>query len=329
MHLTLQQLKLFESVVRNNSFTRAAEELHLTQPAVSIQIKRLEEQVGMPLFEQVGKKIFPTAVGEELAQASKDILGRLEELKNTVDNLQGSVQGPLRVSVVTTAKYFIPHLLGAFLQQYPDVEPSFNFSNRAAVIQRLTDNLDDFVVMGQIPDSKNLEAYPFLENILVVIAHPAHPLAQKKNVALEELVKHRFLVREADSGTRMVVDRMLNKHGLALEPYMELGSSEAIKQGVMAGLGLGVLSLHSLLLERDAGKLVVLNAEGFPIKRRWYAVHLKGKKLSLAGRTFLDFILTNSERLLHDTAGLAVAEQEARPSAKKRTRQSKSARPSS
>lgn len=318
MHLTLQQLRLFESVARNSSFTRAAEELHLTQPAVSIQIKRLEEQVGMPLFEQVGKKIFPTAVGEELALASKDILDRIEALKNTVDNLQGCVKGPLKVSVVTTAKYFIPHLLGAFLQQYPEVEPSFNFSNRGAVIQRLTDNLDDFVVMGQIPDSKNLEAYPFLENILVVAAHPSHPLAPRQHIPLEELVRHRFLVREADSGTRMVVDRMLDKYGMALEPYMELGSSEAIKQGVMAGLGLGVLSLHSLLLESNAGKLVVLSAEGFPIKRRWYAVHLKGKKLSLVGRTFLDFILSDSERVLQESGGLADTEQNAKPVAKKR-----------
>jgi DNA-binding transcriptional LysR family regulator len=317
MHLTLQQLRLFEAVARNGSFTRAAEELHLTQPAVSIQIKRLEEQVALPLFEQVGKKIFPTAAGKELARASEDILGRLQELKDTVDTLEGTVKGPLNVSVVTTAKYFIPRLLGAFLQQYPEVEPRFNFSNRATVIQRLNDNLDDFVVMGQIPASKNLEAYPFLENILVVVAHPDHPLAKQEYISLEELVKQRFLVREPGSGTRMVVERMLDKHSLALEPYMELGSSEAIKQGVMAGLGLAALSLHSLVLERNAGKLVVLNAEGFPIKRRWYAVHLKGKKLSLVGRTFLDFILTNSEQVLEESLKLADTLEQIKPAARK------------
>lgn len=300
MHLTLQQLKLFESVSRNGSFTRAAEEMHLTQPAVSIQIKRLEEQVGLPLFEQVGKKIFPTAAGKAMYEASKDILERVSELKDTVADLQGSVKGPLTLAVVTTSKYFMPHLLGSFLQQYPEVEPKLLFTNRAKVMQRLQENQDDFVVMGQIPDNPNLEAYPFLENILVPVAHPSHPLAKKKKVTLEQLAEQRFLVREQGSGTRLVIDRMLAKKDLAIEPYMELGSSEAIKQGVMAGLGIAVLSLHSLDLELDAGKLVVLKVDGFPVTRRWYAVHMKGKKLPLVARTFLDFILTNSEEVLQD-----------------------------
>jgi DNA-binding transcriptional LysR family regulator len=305
MHLTLQQLKLFEAVSRNGSFTRAAEELHLTQPAVSIQIKRLEEQVGLPLFEQVGKKIFPTAAGKALYQASNDILERVSQLKDTVADLQGSIKGPLQLSVVTTSKYFMPHLLGAFLQQYPEVEPKLRFTNRATVMQRLQDNLDDFVVMGQIPANPALEAYPFLENILVAVAHPNHPLLQKSNITLEELAQQRFLVREQGSGTRMVLERQLEKHGLTIDPYMELGSSEAIKQAVMAGLGIAVLSLHSLTLERKAGLLTVLNVEGFPLKRRWYAVHLKGKKLSLVARTFLDFILNNSVQVLQESASLA------------------------
>ena len=300
MHLTLQQLRLFESVSRNASFTRAAEEMHLTQPAVSIQVKRLEEQVGLPLFEQVGKKIFPTSAGKEMYQASKDILERVSQLKDTVADLKGIVKGPLTLAVVTTSKYFMPHLLGTFLQQYPEVEPKLRFTNRAKVIQRLIDNQDDFVVMGQIPTEPKFEAYPFLENILVAVAHPNHPLAKKKKIKLKELAQQRFLVREQGSGTRLVIDRLLEKQDLAIEPYMELGSSEAIKQGVMAGLGIAVLSLHSLTLERDAGKLVVLNVEGFPVTRRWYAVHLKGKKLPLVARTFLDFILNNSEDVLQD-----------------------------
>jgi len=305
MHLTLQQLKLFESVARNNSFTRAAEEMHLTQPAVSIQVKRLEEQVGLALFEQIGKRIFLTNAGTELFNASGDILDRIKELEDTVADLQGEVKGPLQLSVVTTSKYFMPHILGAFLQVHADVEPRLKFTNRANVMQRLYDNLDDFVVMGQVPKDQQLEAHPFLENILVVAAYPDHPLTGKKNIQLEQLIKERFLVREAGSGTRMVVERMLEKHNLAIDPYMELGSSEAIKQGVMAGLGLAVLSLHSLMLELDAQQLKVLDVEGFPIKRRWYAVHPKGKKLSLVARTFLDFILENSEEVLERTANLA------------------------
>jgi len=298
MHLTLQQLKLFESVSRNSSYTRAAEELHLTQPAVSIQIKRLESQAGLPLFEQVGKKIFATAAGEVMYRASRDILQRVDELKKSLEEIEGTVKGPLQVSVVTTAKYFIPHLLGSFLKVYPDVEPHFKFTNRARVVDRLRNNDDDFVVMGQIPKDKNLETYPFLNNILCVVAPPNHPLANSKNINLKKLTSERFLEREHGSGTRLVFDKLLDDNGLHIEPYMELGSSEAIKQGVMAGLGLAVLSLHAIQLELEANKLTILDVREFPLKRRWYAVHLKGKKLSLVSRTFLDYILTKSTQVL-------------------------------
>ncbi|MDT8282981.1 MAG: LysR family transcriptional regulator [Gammaproteobacteria bacterium] len=298
MHFTLQQLKLFESVYRNASYTRAAEELHLTQPAVSIQLKRLEQQVGLPLFDIAGKKIFPTAAGKIMYEAAGDILQRLAEIKNSVEVLKGEVKGPLQLSVVTTSKYFMPHLLGTFLSKYPEVEPKLIFTNRARVIQRLHDNEDDFVVMGQIPDDEKLETYPFLENILVPIAHPSHPLASKKNIPLQALTGERFLEREVGSGTRLVFDRLMEEKGMKVEPYMELGSSEAIKQGVMAGLGLAVLSLHSLQLELSADKLVILDVERFPLRRRWYAVHTRGKKLSLVARTFLDYILEESHRVL-------------------------------
>ena len=298
MHFTLQQLKLFEAVARHANFTRAAEELHLTQPAVSIQIKRLESQAGLPLFEQVGKKIFPTAAGKAIYQASIDILARAAELQSTIETLKGEVKGPLQLSMVTTTKYFMPHLLGAFLQSYPEVEPRLKFTNRARVIERLFNNEDDFVVMGQIPSDTQLQTYPFLDNILGVVAPPDHPLAGEKKIKLETLARERFLEREEGSGTRLVFDQMLAEENLHIEPYIELGSSEAIKQGVMAGLGLAVLSLHSVRLEQQAGRLAVLDVIGFPLVRRWYAVHLKGKQLSLVARTFLDFILNESQTVL-------------------------------
>ena len=298
MHFTLQQLKLFEAVARHANFTRAAEELHLTQPAVSIQIKRLESQAGLPLFEQVGKKIFPTAAGKAIYQASIDILARAAELQSTIETLKGEVKGPLQLSMVTTTKYFMPHLLGAFLQSYPEVEPRLKFTNRARVIERLFNNEDDFVVMGQIPSDTQLQTYPFLDNILGVVAPPDHPLAGEKKIKLETLARERFLEREEGSGTRLVFDQMLAEENLHIEPYIELGSSEAIKQGVMAGLGLAVLSLHSVRLEQQAGRLAVLDVVGFPLVRRWYAVHLKGKQLSLVARTFLDFILNESQTVL-------------------------------
>ena len=298
MHLTLQQLKLFEAVYRNASYTRAAEELHLTQPAISIQVKRLEEQVGLPFFEQIGKKIYPTAEGKAVYQASTDILGRVGELKNTVEGLKGEVKGPLLLAVVSTTQYFMPLLLGRFLQEHPEVEPRLQFTNRARIMERLMNNDDDFVVMGRTPSDERLETYPFLDNILVVVAPPGHPLENKKNIKLETLLNERFLGREEGSGTRLAFNNLLKSKGIKIEPYMELGSSEAIKQGVMAGLGLAVLSLHSLSLERDAGKLAVLDVEDFPLVRRWYAVHLKGKKLSLVARTFLEFILKNSSSVI-------------------------------
>lgn len=298
MHLTFQQLRLFESVSRLGSYTRAAEELFITQPAVFIQIKRLEAQVGIPLFEQVGKKTFPTAAGKTMYTASLDIINRVKDLKNSIEELKGTVKGTLQMSVVTSAKYFLPSLLGSFLQQYPDVEPKLKFTNRARVIERLMNNDDDFVIMGQVPKDNNLEAYPFLNNILGVVAYNHHPLSSKKNITLEELVKQRFLIREAGSGTQYAFDQLLQKHGLAIEPYMELGSSEALKHAVMAGLGIAVLSLHSVQLEREVNKLTVLDVKGLPLKRRWYAVHLKGRKLSLVARTFLDYILKESNKVL-------------------------------
>jgi DNA-binding transcriptional LysR family regulator len=298
MHLTLQQLRLFEAVARHGSYTRAAEELHVTQPAVSIQLKRLEEQSGLPLIEMVGKKIFLTAAGKVMHQASVDILGRVDSLKMEVDNLKGDVKGLLQVSVVSTAKYFMPHLLGSFLQKYPEVKPKLKFTNRARVLERLINNDDDFVVMGQILEDDNFEAYPFLNNILGIVAPTEHPLANRKNISLRELTSERFLKREMGSGTRIVFDRLLEENDLHIEPYMELGSSEALKQGIMAGLGIAILSLHSVQLEREAGKLTVLDVEGFPLQRRWYAVHLKGRKLSLVAQTFLDYILEDSHDVL-------------------------------
>ncbi len=232
MHFTLQQLKLFEAVTRNGSFTLAASELHLTQPAVSIQIKRLESQAGLPLFEQVGKKTFPTVAGQVMYTASLDILNRVAELKTSMEELEGTVKGPLQISVISTTKFFMPHLLGSFLKLYPEVEPKLKFTNRAHVLERLLNNEDDFVVMGQVPEDKALETYPFLYNILCVVSSKDHPLARKKNISLQQLVKERFLEREQGSGTRLVFEKLLAENGLSIEPYMELGSSEALKQGV-------------------------------------------------------------------------------------------------
>lgn len=300
MHLTLQQLRLFEAVARNHSFTRAAEELFLTQPAVSIQVSRLEGGIGFPLFEQSGKRIYLTTAGREVYKAAREVLDRLQALENVLADLHGQVRGPLQLSVVTTGKYLLPHLLGAFVRKYPEVTPRLAVTNRAQVIERLRDNVDDMVVMGQVPQELPVVARPFLEDVLVMVAHPHHPLVKEKHIALERLLSERFLVREPGSGTRMIMDQLFAARNLRIEPYMELGSSEAIKQGVEAALGISVLSMHSLYLELSGGYLAVLDVEQFPLKRQWYVVSLKGKKLSLVAQTFIDFLIAEAETVLRD-----------------------------
>lgn len=301
-HITLHQLRLFYSVGKHLSFTRAAEALHLTQPAVSIQVKRLEESVGIPLTEQIGKRLFLTEAGRELFEACRDVLDRLRVLNDDMIGMEEGVKGPLNISAITTAKYFMPHLLGAFLKNYPRVEPRLTITNQAKVIRRLEDNLDDLVIMGTIPRGANLEltAEYFLDNPIVVIAPPSHPLVGERNITLERIAQERFLSREEGSGTRAARIRLFAEHGLEANVYMELGSSEAIKQAVMAGLGISVLSLHNLRLELEAGLLAVLDVQHFPLMRQWYAVHLKGKKLSNTAKRFLDFLLQDGARIWED-----------------------------
>ncbi|MGV6815986.1 MAG: LysR substrate-binding domain-containing protein [Thiotrichales bacterium] len=289
--VTLHQLRLFNSLGNHLSYTKAAQELHLTQPAVSIQIKRLEESLGTSLIEKVGKRLFLTEPGNKLFDASGDVLDRLELLNEDIAGMSTGVQGPLKVAAITTAKYFMPHLMGTFLRDYPQVEPSLTITNQAKIVQRLEENLDDLVVMGTIPDSLELEAEFFLENPLVVVAQPDHPLVGQKNIPLERIASERFISREMGSGTRAARVKVFKEHGLEPQTYMELGSSEAIKQAVMAGMGISVLSRHNLSIETKAGLLAKLDVQHFPLMRRWYAVHLKGKKLTNTVKVFRDFLL--------------------------------------
>lgn len=300
-HVTLHQMRIFHSLGRHLSFTRAAEELFLSQPAVSIQVKRLEESVGMPLVEQMGKRIFLTEVGKELFEACRDVLDRLRVLDEDMTGLEEGVRGPLNLAAITTSKYFMPHLLGAFLREHPAVEPRLTVTNQTRVLERLEGNMDDLVIMGTLPENLDLEAAFFLDNPLVVVAAPDHPLVGEKQIPLARLLQERFLSREPGSGTRAARSRLFAEHGLTVQPYMELGSSEAIKQAVMAGLGISVLSLHNLRLELKTGLIAVLDVEHFPLQRQWYAVHLKGKKLSATTRRFLDFLLQDGARIWQES----------------------------
>ncbi len=291
MHLTLRQLKVFEAVARHLSHTKAAEELHLTQPAVSMQIRQLEENVGLPLFEQVGRRIHLTDAGREMYDYSCRITALLHEAEEVIDALRGVRGGRLAISVATTANHFATRLLAEFSKRYAGVSVSLDVTNRETLLRQLAANERDLVIMGEPPAELDLVAEAFMENPLVVIAPPDHPLARRRRIPLADLVQEHFAIREQGSGTRAAAERLFRSQGLALPTGMEMTSNEAIKQAVEAGLGLGIASVHTLELELETGRLVQLDVEGFPIERHWYIVHRQGKRLSPAASAFRAFVL--------------------------------------
>lgn len=298
-HATLRQLQVFEAIVRLGSFTRAAEELFLTQPTVSMQTRKLADVMGVQLFEHVGRNITPTEAGRELYAACKQVFEALANLEMKVDDLKGLKRGHLRMGVITTAKYLTPEMLGHFSRQYPGIELSLKVTNRERIVERLLANEDDLYIMGVPDDDPEVESYPFAPNPLVMIAPRDHHLVGRKNISLEEISKEPFIMREPGSGTRDAVLRVFNARGCRPQVRMELGSNEAIKFAVVGGLGLSVLSLHTLTLEGTDGPVAILNVKDFPIIRQWYIVHPKGKELSLVARTFLEYAIA-SEGMIHE-----------------------------
>ena len=298
LHLTLRQLKVFESVARHLSYSRAADELHLTQPAVSMQIKQLEDNISLPLFEQLGKRIFLTEAGRELYQYSRAIAQQLADMEVALDELKGMERGKLNISVVTTANYFAPHLLAKFCQRYKGVTVSLNVSNRETVLKQLADNLIDLAIMGQPPDNLDIDSESFMENPLVVIAPPNHPLCQEHHISVKQLAKEIFLVRESGSGTRSAMERFFAEHKVNVKKGMETDTTEAIKQAVQAGMGLGIMSRHTAELELETKRLQILDVQGFPIIRYWHVVNRKNKRLSSIANAFREFLLTEAEKLM-------------------------------
>jgi LysR family transcriptional regulator, low CO2-responsive transcriptional regulator len=300
--VTFHQLKVFEVTARRGSFTRAAEELFLTQPTVSIQMKQLTKAVGLPLFEQVGKRLYLTEAGKELLNTCQDIFERLDQFEMTVSDLQGLQRGQLRLSVITTAKYVIPRLLGPFCQQYPGIDVALIVTNHEHILERLRDNLDDLYIPSQMPDNMDVHCHPFLENPLVVLASRKHPLAGEAHIPIERLNNEPFIMRELGSGTRQAVEQLFEAHNISIKVRLELGSNEAIKQAVAGGLGISVLSRHCMALEGEGGQIALLNVEHFPIERYWNIVHPKGKNLSVVARTFFKYLQTDGKRVLQETA---------------------------
>lgn len=306
IHATLHQLKVFEATARHGSFTRAAEELFLTQPTVSMQVKQLTKAVGLPLFEQVGKRLYLTDAGRELFSTCQEIFTQLDQLEMKVADMKGMKQGHLRLAVITTTKYFMPRLLGPFCQLYPGIDVSLTVTNHEGVIERLANNQDDLYVMSQLPEHLEIKAHPFLDNPLVVMAPRSHPLVKEKNISLKRLAEEVFIMREPGSGTRRAFQAMLDEQNLSVKVRLELGSNEAIKQAIAGGLGLSVLSRHTLTLEGTGGEIAILDVEGFPIHREWYICYLAGKQLSVVASTFFDYLQQEAVKLF-DSNGFRVA----------------------
>ncbi len=288
---TLRQLRVFEAVADELSFTRASEKLHLSQPAVSIQVKQLEEGVGLPLFEHMSRRISLTEAGRIMYRCSQTIRSVLEDAGEQIDELKGIQRGRLDVTVATTASYFASRILAGFASHYPQIAVSLDVTNREGLLQQLESNLCDVVIMGEPPQGKNLEYTPIMENPLVIIAAPQHPLAGKRNIPTEELGKQGFVFREAGSGTRAAIIRFLEKKGIEIRITMEMTSNEAIKQTVQAGLGLGIVSRHTVELELETGQLVELDVKHFPLLRHWYLVRRADKQLSPVAQRFETFVL--------------------------------------
>jgi DNA-binding transcriptional LysR family regulator len=295
MHVSLRQVQIFEAVARTLSYTRAAEELHLTQPAAFTQIKQLEDSIGLPLLERIGKRLYLTDAGRETLATCRDILGGLERLEMRLDDLQGLKRGRLRVAMVTTAKYLVPRLLGEFCVRYPGIEASLIVTNREKLLARIANNEDDLAILGAPPEGMDVVATPIADNPLVVIARKDHALARCKRIPLARIAEEPFIVRETGSGTRLAAERFFAEHRLSLKVRMEFGSNEAIKQAIAGGLGVSVLSQHTLALDGVGGLLQPLDVAGFPLRRKWYVAYPAGKHLSAVAEAFLAHLLGRKE----------------------------------
>lgn len=294
MQATLHQLKVFATVARHGSFTRAADELNITQPTVSSQVKHLTKIVGLPLFEQIGKQLYLTEAGEALVETCRTIFDRLENFEMQVADLKGMKRGKLRLAAVTTTKYFVPRLLGAFCSTYPEIDISLQVTNHQQIVQRMAQNEDDLYILSHPPKDIDLEVKKFLENPLVVVAKADHPLAGKQDIPIKELNGESFISREAGSGTRRAVQGLFSQHKISVRVRLELGSNEAIKQAIAGGLGISVLSQHSLFPDELQRELTILNVREFPIERYWYVAYLSSKQLSAIAQTFFEYLLEQS-----------------------------------
>jgi len=291
MHFTLRQLQVFATVADCGSFTRAAEDLCLTQPAVSQQIRQLTDSVGLPLLEQIGRKVHLTEAGKRLYARWQTMQAEWRAFEDEVSELKGLQSGTLRLAVVSTVKYFVPRLLTPFCTRYPGIEVKLVVANLDQVVERIQGNLDDLYIMSTPPSDLDLTVQAFLDNPLVMIAARDHPLAKRRGIPLTRVAEERFILREAGSGTRVAIERHLAQHNTKLNVRMEFGSNVAIKEAVAAGLGLSILSEYALHRSKGWSEdVAILDVETFPIHSTWQLVHLRQKHLSAVARAFLQHV---------------------------------------
>jgi LysR family transcriptional regulator, low CO2-responsive transcriptional regulator len=297
-HASLRQLKVFEAAATNRSFSKAAEILHLTQPGVSMHIKELETNAGLPLFERVGKQLFVTEAGQELLSRAREILRALKEAEDALEGLKGLKRGRINLAVVSTAKYFVPQLLARFGRDFPELEVRLAVKNRNSVIELLTSNEVDLAIMGRSPQSLDTVAESFAQNPHVIIASPGHVLAKQRHIPVERVATETFIVREPGSGTRLAMQQFFEERELECRVGMEMASNETIKQAVMAGLGVSFISRHTIDLELQTDRLAVLDVMGTPVMRHWHVAHLAKKRLSPTAVAFKQFVLTEGRELM-------------------------------
>jgi DNA-binding transcriptional LysR family regulator len=300
---TLRQLKVFEAVARNLSFSRAAEELHLTQPAVSTQVKKLEDHAGLPLFEQLGKKIHLTPAGIEMLHASRVIIAQFKEVEDTMTQFKGVSGGKLNVAVISAGDYFFPRLLVEFARRHQGVNLNFHVCNREELLEQLSDNLTDLAVMVRPPLDMDTVNEPFAPHPYVVVASPDHPLASRKRIAVSQLACEPFVVREQGSDTWNSMVEAFGGHMADLNIAMEIKSTETIKQAVIAGMGVSFLSAHTIARELQAGSLAVLNVQGFPLMLHWYVVHRRNKRLPPVAQAFRSYLLNDARGMIDQAIG--------------------------
>lgn len=300
---TLRQLKVFEAVARNLSFSRAAEELHLTQPAVSTQVKKLEDHAGLPLFEQLGKKIHLTPAGVEMLHSSRAIIQQFKELAEAMTQFKGVSGGKLNVAVISAGDYFFPRLLVEFAGRHSGVTLNFGVYNREELLDQMAGNLTDLAIMVRPPLDMDTVNEAFAPHPYVIVAAPGHALAGRTRIAVSRLAREPFVVREKGSDTWNSMQEGFGAHLAELNIAMEIKSTETIKQAVMAGMGVSFLSAHTISRELQAGSLVVLNVQGFPLMLNWYVVHRKAKRLPPVAQAFKSFLMKDGAALIEQTIG--------------------------